>query len=372
MIYVHVPFCRSFCTYCGFYSELTGTKSETLFSEYADALAAEASARREEIEGTLDLNTLYIGGGTPSVLPLSFFHTLGAALPYGPYREFTLEVNPEDIVTGGKEYADALAGLGVTRISMGVQSFDDGILRWMNRRHDSARALRAYELLREAGISNISIDLIFGISGMDDGIWQRTLEAAVDMGGRGAPEHISAYQLSVEDGSALERLKDSGRYADEDEDNCRRQYDLLCRHLADHGYAHYEISNFARPGREAVHNSAYWSRRPYVGLGAGAHSFDGRMRSWNGELGSGRGTLPYSSEKEILGDEDVRTESLMLGLRTAAGVDGRWLRENADAAVIGRLLAEGLLAEVAAGGEARIRIPESSFFISDEIIRILV
>ncbi len=165
MIYVHVPFCRSFCTYCGFYSELTGTKSETLFSEYADALAAEASARREEIEGTLDLNTLYIGGGTPSVLPLSFFHTLGAALPYGPYREFTLEVNPEDIVTGGKEYADALAGLGVTRISMGVQSLDDTQLRWMGRRHDAAAARQAFAILREARFDNISLDIIFGVGG---------------------------------------------------------------------------------------------------------------------------------------------------------------------------------------------------------------
>ena len=173
MIYIHIPFCRSFCTYCDFYSEVAAKcrKAEdeaaqsAHFEEYAVALSREIEDRKTEISD--DVNTLYIGGGTPSVLPLSVFRTILRALQDighgGPFDEFTVEVNPEDIVEKGVSYVQGLLEMGVNRISMGVQSFDDGILRWMNRRHDSETARRAYAILEEAGVQNISIDLIFGM-----------------------------------------------------------------------------------------------------------------------------------------------------------------------------------------------------------------
>lgn len=373
MIYVHIPFCRSFCTYCGFYSEVAGAgKDSGLFESYADAVAAEAARRRNEIAASLDTDTLYIGGGTPSVLPLSLLRRITDALPYGPYAEFTVEVNPEDIVEKGLEYVRGLKEIGVNRVSMGVQSFDDCTLKWMNRRHDSSRAVKAFSILREAGFGNISIDLIFGLSSAAAGKdgesveeslqrWRETVRRAVDLG----PQHISAYQLSIEDGSALERQIRSGRYSEASEEICRRQYDILCSELADTGYSHYEISNFALPGFEAKHNSAYWARVPYVGLGAGAHSFDGRRRLWNGELDD-HGT--YASGSEVLSDEDARIERVMLALRTAKGAEASWLRDACGPSRVGKLLDEGALVE----SGTMIRIPESHFFVSDDIIRELL
>ncbi len=406
MIYVHVPFCRSFCTYCGFYSETAPDCPASLrrFEAYAGRVCEEAAARRSEIEGTLGVNTLYIGGGTPSVLPLSILGRIVGALPFGPFDEFTVEVNPEDIVEKGLPYLEGLLGLGVNRISMGVQSLDDGILRWMNRRHDATRAREAFRLLRNAGFGNVSVDLIFGIPSLSDESWQATLDEVVSWN----PEHISAYQLSVEEGSAL----DNSGFVEAPDELCRRQYDMLCSALRDAGYAHYEISNFARPGFQARHNSAYWRRVPYVGLGPGAHSFmvakeapEGNsseklpvapqpsslplslqasgplpftrpraatvfpdeipsgavceIRSWNSESEN------YSSECEVLGAEDILTEKLMLPLRTACGVEAEALAGNPAAE---RLLEEGALVSA----EGRIRIPEDHFFVCDDIIRQLI
>ena len=349
MIYLHVPFCRSFCTYCGFYSELSEKGCGQGFEAYGDAVCQEAASRRDEIAATLSVNTLYIGGGTPSVLPPSVLSRIVEALPYGPYEEFTLEANPDDVT------ASALSlwkSLGVNRLSMGVQSFDDSLLRWMNRRHDAAGALRAFSLAREAGFGNISIDLIFGVDGFPS--WEESVRRAVSL----RPEHISAYQLSVEDGSALSDMVAAGRYAEAQEELCRAQYDMLCRLLGEAGYVHYEVSNFALPGYEAVHNSAYWKRVPYVGLGPAAHSFDGKRRRWN------TASLTYTSEDEVLTQEDIRVETIMLGLRTARGVDyGLVAGEACD-----RLLAEGAL--VRCGGT--VRIPEDRFFVSDDIIRQLI
>ena len=289
MIYVHVPFCRSFCTYCGFYSEAAPKcrrsedilRQEIRFEEYVSALEAEIRTRQNDIRrvfASSGVNTLYIGGGTPSVLPLPLFGRLIAALkgighPCG-FEEFTVEVNPEDIVEKGPEYVRGLVALGVNRVSMGVQSFDDGILKWMNRRHSADQAVQAYRMLEEAGVDNISIDLIFGLSQMDDDLWRETLSKALSISASGRPpKHISAYQLSVEEDSMLEKLIAKGKWSEASDEVCERQYAILCETLAAAGYNHYEISNYAQPGFEAVHNSAYWSHRPYVGLGPGAHSY---------------------------------------------------------------------------------------------------
>ena len=358
MIYVHVPFCKRFCTYCDFYSELV---EDGCFKAYADDLCAEIRRRAGEMDD--DPKTLYFGGGTPSVLPLSVLTRILIALDEaghgGPYRDFTMEVNPEDIVEKGVRYVQSLKALGVNRVSIGVQSFDDDLLRWMNRRHDAARAREAFRIVRKAGIDNISIDLIFGFSHLSDAVWADTVDEAVALG----PEHISCYQLTVEGESVLAEMVADGRYVEADDALCRRQYDILCQKLTAAGYRHYEISNFARPGFEAVHNGGYWARRPYVGLGPGAHSFRGSTRSWNSKERCG-----WTSTTESLSAEDALVETIMLALRTDKGIDAAFLHENCSEDDIGRLERHGAL--VLQGG--RYRIPEDHFFVSDEIIRELI
>ena len=425
MIYLHVPFCESRCTYCGFYSNVISnvilSEAKNLcYEAYADAVCAEVAARRDEIAQTQGVNTLYIGGGTPSVLPLdvlsrivrtiesllplseAIVHPSGRGMPAEPvaarglmngwlaegetgrsakrggfggiapsgkdmpqWSEFTVEVNPEDIVRKGEEYVKGLLALGVNRISMGVQSFDDGILSWMNRRHDSAAAQEAFRILRRCGVGNISIDLIFGLPQLSKTLWEETIDKALALG----PEHISAYQLSIEEGSALEKLIAKSNFTEATEDQCREQYDLLCARLGEAGYHHYEVSNFSLPGYEAVHNSAYWRRVPYVGLGPGAHSLSaGSVRSWNS-----KDIHAYSREEEILSPEDIRVERIMLPLRTDAGLPESELRSLAGDAPVDRLLSEGAL-EIfyPERSEGSVRIPEDHFFVSDDIIRDLI
>ncbi len=328
------------------------------------------------------VNTLYIGGGTPSALPLDVLRRIVDALlssrslrrgentvgAQSPFEEFTVEVNPEDIVEKGGEYVRGLLETGVDRVSMGIQSFDDGILRWMNRRHSAAGAVEAFRILRRCGVRNISVDLIFGLSQLADDVWEDTIERALEL----APEHISAYQLSIEEGSALAKLVADGRYVEASDEQCRHQYDVLCQTLRQAGYHHYEISNFARPGFEAVHNSAYWSRVPYIGLGPGAHSLTGDIRSWNSQELPHRSTdgspATYSRTSETLSPENIRVERIMLSLRTDKGLEAAELYSLADRAVINSLLSEGALEKQ--GGS--IRIPESRLFTSDEILRELI
>ncbi len=409
MIYVHVPFCRSFCTYCDFYSEVAAKcrkaededRQNEKFIRFAEALVSEVKLRSGEI--TDDVNTLYIGGGTPSVLPLSVFESLLTALREaghgGPYDEFTVEVNPEDIVEKGEAYVEGLLELGVNRISMGVQSFDDGILKFMNRRHDAAVARKAYGILENAGVGNISIDLIFGLPQLSDEKWADTLKKALEISPGGIlPKHISSYQLSVEEGSMLARMVERGLWDEASEDLCSRQYDMLCKTLSEAGYNHYEISNFALPGFEAVHNSAYWSHVPYVGLGPGAHSFlatgdisnspdsscpctsgiecspgfvrpYGFIRQWNKPDLQAYLTDPSSTvEHESLTHDQLILERIMLALRTAQGIPADFLRANCDPHALQHALASGNLVTV---GD-NLRIPESRFFISDSIISELV
>ena len=386
MIYIHIPFCRSFCTYCGFYSEICSGSDAQRVQNFVDALCEEIKARRDEPgflgsgrpeAGVVGVDrspeTLYIGGGTPSALPISALSAIVEAIGRRDWEEFTVEVNPDDITP---EYAAALRSLGVTRISMGVQSFDDSVLRWMNRRHDAAKTLEAFRVLREAGFDNISIDLIFGISFLDDALWEDTLSKALSL----KPEHISAYQLSIDEESTLAEMVSAGKYVEADEEMCRRQYGMLCRRLAEAGYVHYEISNFALPGREAVHNSAYWARVPYIGFGPGAHSFDGVRRRWNSKMLESQAdekavsrAVSWTSEGETLTEEDARVETIMLGLRRSAGLPAFWLEAHCDPAVLSRLLSTGQLEQLAApASKPLIRIPERHLFTSDAIIRRLV
>lgn len=434
MIYVHVPFCRSFCTYCDFYSEVAlrcrkaedALKQDALFGRFADALEAETRAREHEIhkvtaEGAV--NTLYIGGGTPSVLPLGVYERLLSALKNAGvdhrFAEFTVEVNPEDIVEKGEKYVEGLLRLGVDRVSMGVQSFDDRILKWMNRRHTAETAVKAYGILESAGVENISIDLIFGLPQLSSSVWSETLDKAMNISSCGRlPRHVSSYQLSVEPGSMLARLVEKGVWSEASDELCQEQYDRLCEVLKAAGYHHYEISNFALPGYEAVHNSAYWRHVPYIGLGPGAHSFlsyaSGRdvpaacsrscrasvnassvfpadvmtlVRQWNADSlerymeAGGKGEFTAVQERETLSDEQIRLEKVMLGLRTAEGLPEDMLRECCDAEAVDRALAAGDLVRTSVADVSdssvmvqteSIRIPESRFFVSDAIIASLI
>ncbi len=249
------------------------------------------------------------------MMPLPFFENLIGKLPYSEFEEFTIEVNPDDVVRNGKDYILELKNLGVNRISMGVQSLNDRILHWMNRRHDANCALKSFEMLREAGFDNISLDIIFGIHSLDNFTLSDTIDRIILL----EPEHISAYQLSIDDNSKLHELVQKGKYTPCEDDICATQYELICEKLSKAGYDHYEISNWAKPGCRAKHNSAYWDRKPYIGLGPGAHSFsienDIQKRSWN--------TLSltnWKSEYEILKPEEIREEIIMLGMRKKEGI----------------------------------------------------
>ena len=393
MIYIHFPFCRSFCTYCDFYSVREMGKME----QYKNALLREIDARRAFLMSCAEPATLYVGGGTPSLCPVEWLSEVVSALraAVGEFEELTVEVNPDDVT---REYVLGLRGLGVNRVSMGVQSFSDTSLMWMARRHSANRAREAYKVLREAGFDNVSLDLIFGYDPVRWGssptsadvlmrFWREDLEEVLRL----RPEHISAYQMSVEDGSVLGEKALAGQYHEPADEICAAQYALLQNSLSDAGYEQYEVSNFALPGRRALHNSGYWERLPYIGLGPGSHSFDGdRRRSWNvpdvdiyvrywlpealqraehrgsAEAGDCASDIHAVSGCETLTDEDVLVEKVMLGLRRTSGLllsDVPELNHE----TVGRLVSSGSLIE----DDGRIRIPPSNLFISDTIIRSL-
>ena len=390
-----------------------------MFESFSQALGREISLRAGEM--TDEYNTIYIGGGTPSVLPLDVYSDMVGRLADAgirpPFKEFTFEVNPEDVVEKGEDYIRGLMALGVDRFSMGVQSFDDGILKWMNRRHDSAVARQAYGIMEKAGAGNISIDLIFGLPQLSDDLWRDTLMKALDISPTGKlPKHISAYQLSVEPGSALAAMVDKGQWSEADDELCARQYSILCQVLKEAGYNHYEISNFALPGYEARHNSAYWFHVPYVGLGPGAHSLlitqspggdspqghrrpiglsvfcskipgpvaasdDALLitRSPDGDSPQGKWVRRWNepdlkryienpegcTDGEELTSEQIGMERIMLALRTSDGADEEFMVSYCGEENVNRLLFEGDLERTGGG---RLRIPEERFFVSDRII----
>ena len=317
-IYVHIPFCKRKCIYCDFYSLACST---AVIDSYAAAVVKEAALRRGELEG--EVRTLYVGGGTPSLLSKEQFSALidglSSVFDLSRLQEFTVEVNPDDVTS---ELMSIYKSAGVNRVSMGVQSFDDCDLRFINRRHTSQQALDAVEVMRQSGIQNISIDLIYDIPGQTLDIWRRNVDKAVSLG----VQHISAYCLSYEEGTPLWHMRERGEVQEIDEDLSVKMFEILIDGLREAGYVHYEISNFALPGYESKHNSSYWNGTPYLGLGAEAHSYDGvAERSYNpadiecymSSLESGH--LPC--KRENLTQAEQFDEMVMLALRTARGLD---------------------------------------------------
>lgn len=272
-IYLHIPFCKTRCIYCDFYST---TRSE-LKSRYVQALCRELEMRKGYLKGE-NIETVYFGGGTPSQLEEGDFRQLFETIQkcYGmeSCREITLEANPDDL---SKEYLQILSTLPFNRLSMGIQTFDDATLKLLKRRHDARTAIEAVGRCRQAGFSNISIDLIYGLPGETKERWENDLRQAIDLN----VEHISAYHLIYEEDTPIYKMLKQHQVSEVDEDSSLEFFTLLIERLQKAGFEHYEISNFCRPGKYSRHNTSYWKGIPYLGCGPSAHSFDGMTREWN-------------------------------------------------------------------------------------------
>ena len=310
-LYIHIPFCKSRCVYCGFYS----TTGLELRERYVDALCREMEIRGERN----DIETIYLGGGTPSQLSIEQLQRLFIYInKVKEDAEITIEMNPDDVTA---EFAAELQQLGVNRVSMGAQTFNDERLRFLHRRHNAKQVHQAVETLRQAGFKNISIDLMYGFpeETLDD--WKADIEEALSLD----VEHISSYCLMYEEGTPLYQLLEQGKVSEVDEELERQMYYTLKDRLEAAGYEHYEISNFARPGFRSRHNSSYWQGIPYIGIGAAAHSYDINTRSWNIAdirqyiTGIEQGQRLY--ESETLDEVTRYNDAVTVALRTCEGLD---------------------------------------------------
>lgn len=309
-IYIHIPFCASRCIYCAFYS----TTSLDLRQRYVDAVCDEMSMRAAHN----NITTIYLGGGTPSQLSMTQLQQIFDALykynKVAADAEVTIEVNPDDVSV---ELAAVLQQLPVNRVSMGAQTFDDDRLHFLRRRHTAQQVIEAVTRLRQADIQNISVDLMYGFPGETLEDWKRDIDAALEL----QVEHLSAYCLSIEEGTPLHQMN----MKSSDEEVERQMYYTLIDRLEAGCFEHYEISNFARPGFRSQHNSAYWTGVPYIGLGAAAHSFDGHTRSWN--VADIRQYIDAIERGERLFDSEViegdtaYNDLLTVSLRTREGLD---------------------------------------------------
>ena len=313
---MHVPFCARRCSYCDF---AIAVRRTVPVDDFVDSLEREMRSRLPDTSGAID--TLYLGGGTPSRLGAEgvrrVLDVVRRRFPTAPGAEVTIEANPDDV---SPEDAQSWRDAGVNRVSLGVQSFDDHVLRWMHRTHDAAGAAKAAPVLREAGF-DWSLDLIFALPPEVERSWSDDLERAIDL----EPPHISAYGLTVEPHTPLVRWRERGEIHEADEERYEEEFLETDRVLTSAGYEHYEVSNYSRPSRRAAHNSAYWRRVPYIGLGPSAHSFDGSSRRWNTrEYAAWRertltGQDPVDGS-ETLDAEAIAIEEAYLGLRTSSGL----------------------------------------------------
>jgi putative oxygen-independent coproporphyrinogen III oxidase len=323
-LYIHIPFCKTKCPYCDFYS----ITSSDLIPAYLAALETEARLYRDRFPA---FDTLYLGGGTPSLLTNAQLDNLTKNLrrhfSFAPDTEITLEANPDDLTL---EKLRLFRDLGLNRLSLGVQSFDDQELRFWGRRHTAARTEAALKLIRATGFTNLGLDLIYGLPGQTASAWLQTLKTALSF----TPEHLSCYQLTLAANTPLGRMVAAGEVRLPDEDTQRELFLLTGKFLQERGYFHYEVANFARKERYACrHNLKYWTHIPYLGLGPGAHSFDGHRRWWNfssvehygASLNAGRAPL---AGQETLTPAQIRLEILYLGFRTQEGVRLATIREH--------------------------------------------
>lgn len=329
-LYFHIPFCKRICAYCDFFKCADLRRMDDM----RRAMHRELDAQHEFLSDKT-IRTIYFGGGTPSLYPPAvlqeFVDHAEGIFDCSYVEECTTEVNPDDI---SAQYINELRTTSVNRLSIGIQSFDDDELRMMNRRHTSREAIEAVKRAQDAGFDNITIDLIFGVKGFGDDVLARNIEQTLQLG----VQHISAYHLTIEPDTTFARRVARGEFATVDEEQSEREYLTLHRTLTAAGFHHYEISNYALPNREARHNSAYWSGDQYLGIGPGAHSFNGKSRQW----------AVASVERFIDGDDiydseqltatDHYNEYVMTSLRTARGVDLEFMRERFGASTVEQFL----------------------------------
>jgi len=315
-IYIHIPFCKQACNYCNFHFSTSLKYKEELVA----ALRQEIRNRNTYL--AQELETVYLGGGTPSLLAADdlqkIFTQIRQSFSFGELRECTLEANPDDI---NPAFLEQLKSTPVDRLSIGIQSFREADLQFMNRAHNAREAINAVSLAQQAGYKNITIDLIYGTPGLNNKDWKENLERAIDLG----VQHISSYALTVEEKTLLAHQIEKGKTPEPKNEQAAEQFEILVETLCSNGFEHYEISNFAKPGHYAIHNTNYWKGAHYLGIGPSAHSFNGQSRQWNVANNAlySKGIFAGDPvhEVEILSREDQINEMLLTGLRTMWGVD---------------------------------------------------
>jgi len=323
-IYIHIPFCKQACYYCDFHF----STNHELRKVMVEAICKEIEMQKDYLNGGL-LDTLYFGGGTPSLLPAhelsAILQTIQSIHPLKPSAEITLEANPDDL---NKDYLKAIRDLGINRLSIGIQTFHDDLLRFMNRAHDRSTAVETFEQARNAGFSNISIDLIYSIPNQDNTRWLHDIEQALRL----KPEHISCYSLTIEPQTVFGKWSVTGKLKPPADEVAAHQLELLMEQLQVAGYEHYEISNFALPGYYAQHNSSYWKQENYLGVGPSAHSFNQLTRQYNVRNNHQyvkaitQGVIP--AEIETLTAENKINEYILTTLRTQWGTNLLALKQN--------------------------------------------
>lgn len=365
-VYIHVPFCNSRCIYCDFYST---TGQEELKDAYTDAVIAEMVQRRTEVSGPVD--TLYLGGGTPSVLSPKHVEKILDAVRRNfsvtDDAEITMEANPDDVTT---DFCEFVTACGINRFSLGVQTFDDESLKYLHRRHNGQEAVNAVKALHDNGIENITIDLIYGLPGETLQDWKEDVSRALSL----PITHLSAYSLMYEDGTMLTKLRDKGDVEETDDEESLRMYEHLLEATAAAGMEHYEISNFARTGFRSRHNSKYWQGIPYLGLGPGAHSFDGKSTRRRNlpllrQYAAGIDGVPF--EVEHLSETDRCNERIFTSLRTIDGLDMRRFASDfgkETAAEVKRCAERHLKNNLLLEDSGVLRLTRRGLFLSDMVM----
>lgn len=366
-IYIHIPYCRQACRYCDFHFVVSVWQKKEILPH----ILKEVESRREYLNGEL-INSIYFGGGTPSVLEMgeiaSILESIKKNYTIGSEPEISFEANPEDLK---KEYLTGLREIGINRLSIGIQSFHNSDLELMHRIHSAEQAITCVKDAKDVGFDNISIDLIYGIPRQEAGVWEENLDIAFSL----RVQHFSAYHLTYEAGTIFDHWVKKGRIKPIQEEDSIQQFKTLLKKSRENGFEHYEISNFSLPGFQSRHNSSYWHQEKYIGVGPSAHSFDGKSRRWNFKSNKkyseniSNGTEYF--ETEVLTEENQYNEFIMTNMRTMAGVSLATINERFGKDYANYFLsqAEKFVENGSVKREGEIfRFSEEGIFISDHII----
>lgn len=370
-IYLHIPFCKTRCIYCDFYS----TTHSELKTSYVKALCRELEMRKEYLKGK-PIETIYFGGGTPSQLEEDdfqlIFNTIRTHYDIDNCKEITLEANPDDL---SNDYLQMLASFPFNRISMGIQTFNESTLKLLKRRHSASQAIEAIMRSREAGFKNISIDLIYGLPGETAGQWEHDIQQAIDL----QPEHISAYHLIYEEGTPIYTMLQQHQVQEVDEESSVNFFSILMDRLKAAGYEHYEISNFCQPGKYSRHNTSYWKGIPYLGCGPSAHSFNGHTREWNvasiSDYIEGIDKEERRFETEVRDKATAYNELIITSIRTMWGIPLNKLEQEYGPEFLNycrKMAVPYVISGKLSERDNTLRLTREGIFISDSIMRDLL